>query len=78
MAIEISELNQLQSDYKSAVEEWIAAIRHDESLASAATHSETRIDEWEEAGVAEEAAREHAKAAKSAYEEALRQEFFNF
>jgi hypothetical protein len=78
MAIELSELNHLQSDYKAAVEQWIAAIRHEEALASAATHSETRIDEWEEAGFAEEAARESAKTAKSAYEDALREEFFNF
>jgi hypothetical protein len=29
-----AELNQMQSAYKAAVEEWIAAIKHEEALAS--------------------------------------------
>ncbi|MGD0649090.1 MAG: hypothetical protein ABR971_13975 [Acidobacteriaceae bacterium] len=78
MAIENAELNRMQGKYQAAVEDWIAAIRKEEVLASAAVHSETEIDLWEGACFAEEAARGKAKAAKKAYEDALRQEFFNF
>jgi hypothetical protein len=77
MAIETAELDRLQSSYKAAVEEWIAAIRKEEALASV-DHSEAELDAWEAAGFAEEDAREQAKDAKKAYEDALRKEFFNF
>jgi hypothetical protein len=78
MAVEISDLDQMQSTYKAAVEEWIAAIRHEEALASVADHSVAEIDQWEEAADAEDEAREKAKEAKQAYEDALREKFFHF
>ena len=77
MSIEIAELDQMQSSYKAAVDEWVAAIRHEESLASV-NHSVAEIDQWELAADDEEKAREKAKAAKKVYEDALREEFFNF
>jgi len=78
MAIEISELDELQATYKAAVEEWVAAIRHEEALASVADHSVADIDAWEEADTAEDEAREKAKEAKQTYEDALREKFFHF
>ena len=77
MTVEIAELDQLQADYKTAVEEWIAAIRHEEALASV-NHTIAEVDLWENAGFAEDEAREKAKAAKEAYEDALREKFFDF
>jgi hypothetical protein len=77
MSIEIAELDELQNSYKAAVEDWIAAIRHEEALASV-NHTVADVDKWEEAGDSEEQAREKAKQAKKAYEDALREEFFNF
>jgi hypothetical protein len=77
MAITTAELDTLQSAYRAAVDAWRSAIRHEEDLASG-LHSETDIDQWEAAGFAEEKARSAAKAAKKSYEDALRQEFFNF
>jgi hypothetical protein len=77
MSDDTVELDEIQSQYKEAVEEWIAAIRHEEMLASR-DHSETEIDEWESAAFAEEKARDRAKKAKSEYEDALRKKFFNF
>ena len=77
MPIEISVLDQMQKNYKAAVEEWIESIRKEEALASV-NHSVAEVDEWESAGNMEEEAREKAKEAKKAYEDALRQEFFNF
>jgi hypothetical protein len=77
MTTETSALDQMQSAYKAAVEQWIAAIREEEALASA-NHSEAEIDTWEAAGFREEDAREKAKQAKKDYEDALRETFFNF
>jgi hypothetical protein len=77
MAIDVSELDRMQSEYKAAVEEWIATIRTEEVLASV-NHSVAEVDSWEHAGDREEEAREKAKAAKKAYEDALREEFFGF
>ena len=77
MSVDISELDQKQRDYKAAVEEWVGAIRLEEALASV-NHSMAEVDQWEAAGFREEEARQKAKAAKQAYESALREEFFNF
>jgi hypothetical protein len=78
MPVELSELDQLQANYKTAVDDWVAVIREEEVLASAADHSVSEIDEWENAADKEDAARDKAKAAKQAYEDALREKFFHF
>jgi hypothetical protein len=77
MPVEISELDQMQAKYKAAVEEWVAAIRDEEALALV-NHSVAEIDKWESAADREEEARGKVKAAKKAYEDALREKFFNF
>jgi hypothetical protein len=77
MAVEVSDLNQMQAAYKEAVEQWIKAIREEEALASV-DHSEAEIDAWEAADFREEDAREKAKDAKKNYEDGLREKFFNF
>jgi hypothetical protein len=77
MAIEVTELDALQAKYKSAVDDWVATIRAEEALASV-NHTVAEIDSWEHAAYLEDAARSKAKAAKKAYENALREEFFHF
>ena len=77
MATEISDLDQLQTAYKTAVDNWITTIREEEALASG-DHSEAEVDTWEAAGFREEDAREKAKEAKKEYEAAIREKFFNF
>jgi hypothetical protein len=77
MAISLEVLDQKQAAYKTAVEEWVAAIRHEETLASV-NHDLAELDTWEMAGEAEEELRNAAKLAKREYEDALREEFFNF
>jgi hypothetical protein len=77
VAVEVSDLNQMQAAYKEAVDQWVTAIREEEALASV-NHSEAEIDAWEAADFREEDAREKAKEAKKNYEEALREKFFNF
>jgi hypothetical protein len=77
MANEHSELDKLQADYKAAVENWIAAIRKEEALASV-THSVAEVDKWEQAHFEEDELRTVVKDAKAKYEDALREEFFGF
>jgi hypothetical protein len=77
MADEDLDLDRMQSAYKAAVEEWIAAIREEEALASV-NHSVAEIDKWEGAHFREEEVRDKALAAKKEYEGALRLKFFDF
>jgi hypothetical protein len=77
MSVEVSDLDQMQAAYKEAVDQWVAAIREEEALASV-NHTEAEIDAWEAADFREEDAREKAKEAKKNYEDALREKFFNF
>jgi hypothetical protein len=77
MSIAVAKLDEMQSAYKAAVDEWVTAIRQEEALASV-DHTVAEVDAWEGAGFKEEDARNKAKAAKKLYEDALRQEFFNF
>jgi hypothetical protein len=75
MQDQVSELDRLQGDYKAAVEEWIAAIRQEEALASV-NHEIAEVDQWEAAAFREDDIRQKVRAAKKDYEDALRQKFF--
>ena len=77
MQKENSELDQMQDAYKATVEEWIAAIKQEEALASV-NHSIAEVDKWEAAHFKEDEIRSKVKAAKKKYEDALRQKFFGF
>jgi hypothetical protein len=77
MAGEHPELDQLQANYKAAVETWIAAIRKEEALASV-THTVAEVDKWEQAHFEEDEMRSVVKDAKAKYEDALREAFFGF
>jgi hypothetical protein len=70
-------LDQMQAAYHAAVEEWIAAIKQEETLASV-NHSVAEVDKWEAAHFAEDDIRSKVKAAKKKYEDALREKFFGF
>ncbi len=73
----IPELDEKQAAYKAAVETWIQAIRAEEALASVA-HNIAEIDKWEAAAFREDEERTKVKAAKQAYENALREVHFGF
>ena len=77
MAGEHPELDKLQADYKAAVENWIAAIRKEEALASV-NHTLAEVDSWEQAHFEEDELRSVVKEAKAKYEDALREQFFGF
>jgi hypothetical protein len=72
-----AELDRMQNAYKAAVEEWIAAIRQEEALASV-NHTIAEVDQWEGAHFKEDEIRSKVKTAKKQYEDALRQKFFGF
>jgi hypothetical protein len=71
------DLDQMRAAYKAAVEEWIAAIKQEEALASV-DHTIAEVDKWEDANFKEDALRNKVKAAKKRYEDALREKFFGF
>ena len=77
MANDVIDLDQLQANYKAAVDEWIAAIEQEEALASV-NHTVAEVDKWEAAHFAEDDVRNKVKAAKKQYENALREKFFGF
>jgi hypothetical protein len=77
MAVDQQELNQLQADYKAAVDEWVAAIREEEALASG-NHNVAELDKWEAAHFREHKLHQNVTFRKRLYEDALRREFFGF
>ena len=77
MPIERVELDRLQQAYKAAVDQWVAAIREEEALATA-DYSLPAWERWDEAGFKEKDAHDKAKAAKEAYKEGLRQLDYGF
>lgn len=66
-----AELDQLRLEYKATVDEWVAAIRAEEALATA-DHSMTAMENWDEAHFREQDAQEKATKAREAYKDALR------
>jgi len=71
------DLDQMQAAYKTAVEQWIAAIKEEEALVSV-THTVAEVDKWENANFKEDELRTKVKAAKKRYEDALREKYFGF
>ena len=72
-----AELDQMQAAYVAAVEQWIDAIKQEETLACV-NHTIAEVDKWESAHFKEDEIRSRVKAAKRRYEDALREKFFNF
>jgi hypothetical protein len=70
-------LNQMQAAFVAAVEQWIAAIKQEEALASV-NHSVAEVNKWEQAHFNEDELRNRVKTAKRQYEDALREKFFGF
>jgi hypothetical protein len=64
-------LDQLQQTYKQTVDEWVAAIRAEEALATP-DHSETAMEHWDSADFAVQDAWKKAKEARDNYKEGLR------
>lgn len=69
-------LDELQTTYKQAVDQWVSAIRAEEALASA-DHSETAMEHWDKADFQVQDAEKQAKKARDAYKEGLRHLHFD-
>jgi hypothetical protein len=65
------DLDQLRIAYKQAVDEWVVAIRAEESLATP-DHSMTAMEKWDDAHFKEHDAHSKATEARDAYKDALR------
>ena len=71
------ELDRLQAAYRTAVDKWVGAIRHEEELASV-DHSVAKLDLWEQAHAQEDEFRDRVLSAKKQYEDGLRATLFGF
>jgi hypothetical protein len=64
-------INELRLLYKKAVDDWVAAIRAEEALATT-DHSMTSMEHWDAAHFREQDAQKKATDAREGYKEALR------
>jgi hypothetical protein len=71
------DFDQLQANYKHAVDEWVAAIEGEESLATP-DHSMKQMELWDTAGLRVHDAELTAKKARDIYKNALRQKNYGF
>lgn len=71
------ELDSLLTTYKGAIEQWIRAIRAEESLA-VPDHSMQDWEIWDRACLAEKDAGKKAAEARKDYEDALRKVLLKF
>jgi hypothetical protein len=65
------DLDQLRLAYKQATDEWVAAIRAEEALATP-DHSMTAWEKWDDAHFREHDAHTKFTEARDAYKDALR------
>jgi hypothetical protein len=77
MDVDQTALDQLQADYKRAVDEWVTAIRAEEALACV-DHSVAKLDQWEGAHFREHKLHKEVDYRKRLYEDALRRELYGF
>jgi hypothetical protein len=75
--MENPDFNQLLRTYKQAVDNWVAAIRAEEALATP-DHSMTQMELWDDAGFKLHDAELSAKKARDAYKNALRKKNYGF
>jgi hypothetical protein len=75
--METSNFDALLTDYKAAVDRWVQAIRAEESLATS-DHSIVQMERWDDAGFVIQRAEDAVKAARVAYQDALRQKNYGF
>lgn len=71
-----SDLDQLRLAYKKATDEWVAAIRAEEDLATP-DHSMIAWEKWDTAHFTEQDAQAKANEAREAYKSGLRNVNYN-
>ena len=75
--MDTTNMDQLQSQYKNAVDQWVQAIEAEECLATP-DHSMVQMEHWDTAGLKLHDAELTAKKARDEYKNALRQKNYGF
>jgi hypothetical protein len=75
--MENQDFDQLLKSYRNAVDQWVDAIRAEESLATN-DHSMVAMERWDDAGFRLHDAELAAKKARDAYKNALRKKNYGF
>ena len=71
------DFDQLLSDYRLAIDNWVAALRAEEALAND-DHSMVEMEKWDTAGFAAHDAEAAAKKARDRYKNELRKKNYGF
>jgi hypothetical protein len=71
------DFDELLSDYRRAVDDWVTALRAEEALAND-DHSMVEMEKWDAAGFAAHDAEAVAKKARDRYKNALRKKNYGF
>ena len=73
----MDDIDGLQANYKQSAEQWIAAIRDEQTLATP-DHSMTQMEAWDTADLKVQTAQAAATEARDRYKDALRQTNYSF
>ena len=73
----MQDFDQLLSDYRRAIDNWVTAIRAEEDLAND-DHSMVEMEKWDAAGFTAHDAEAAAKKARDRYKNALRKKNYGF
>jgi hypothetical protein len=71
------DFDELLSDYRSAVDNWVTALKAEEALAND-DHSMVEMEKWDAAGFTAHDAEAVAKKARDRYKNALRKKNYGF
>ena len=72
-----TDFDKLLSDYRQAIDNWVAAIEAEEALAND-DHSMVEMEKWDAADFTEHDAEAAAKKARDQYKNALRKKNYGF
>jgi hypothetical protein len=75
--MEAKDFDKLLSDYRRAIDSWVAAIRAEEALAND-DHSMIEMEKWDAAGFVVHDAEAVAKKARDRYKNELRKKNYGF
>jgi hypothetical protein len=75
--MDTSKLDELRTNYKFATEQWIAAIRAEEALATP-DHSMVAMERWDAADFQVQDTEQKAKSARDLYKDQLRKIDYGF
>lgn len=76
--MEKAELDAYKRDFESALERWIRSIQNLQRVLAGTSHSAKSEDIWREADFEQEEAQKNVKAAREAYQDAVRKANFDF